>query len=517
MSDDKKKGPDLRAGIPLPELPEGGLLAGTCDGEAVVLVNHGGRYCALSGECTHLGAPLADGLVVDGEIRCPWHHARFSLATGEAVAAPAFEPLTRYDVVQRDGRLFVEGGDKASPVAPASVAPPRRIVIVGAGAGGYACAELLARHGFGERVTLIGNDPDAPYDRTFCSKQYLAGKSERDECLIHVEAFDGPGGPAVRREQTVVSIDPVARDVVLGDGERLAFDALVLAMGAEPEVPKLPGFDRANVHCLRTLADADALIAASAAGKRAIVVGASFIGLEVAASLTQRGVEVHVVAPDAIPLQKIVGEKVGTMIRRVHEKKRVQFHLGREARSFDGTTLVLDDASTIAADFIVVGTGVTPRTALARDAGLATAPDADGGGIVVDGRLQTSVPGIHAIGDIARYPDVHAGRDLRVEHWVHAERQGQFVARLLLRRAERFDDLPFFWSAHFDTGLRYLGHVDGIVGEEADGSIDGADFTIRYADGDGGAAFATCNRDLPALEVEAAWEAAGQRGRRDDA
>lgn len=496
--------PDLRLGIAVDDRAEGRLLAGTVDGQPVVIARAGGRWCAVAGKCTHLGAPLEEGLVVNGELRCPWHHARFSLDTGEAIAAPAFAPLTRFEVEERDGRLFVTGAKAADDRTVAT--SPGRVVIVGGGAGGHACAEMLARHGV-ESVTVISDDTDPPYDRTFCSKQYLIGMVPREEAsLVDDGLFDG-NGPILLVKRAVRSIDPQAKTVVLDDGSDVPFDVLVLATGAEPVRLDLPGFDRSNVHVLRTLRDADALIAAADAGKRAVVVGASFIGLEAAASLTQRDVKVQVVATDAIPLDKIVGAEIGSMIRKVHEEKGVRFHLGRKPVAFDGHGLTLDDGSRIETDFVVVGVGVKPRTALAEAAGLTMASHDEGGGVVVDERLETSVPGVFAIGDIARYPDRHAGKAIRVEHWVHAQRQGQFVARLLMKQAGRYDDLPFFWSAHFDTGLRYHGHVDGIEGSELDGSIEGRDFTIRF-DGAGiERAFVTCNRDLPALRVEAEWEA----------
>ncbi len=506
MDDDEDDGPDLRRGVPASALREASTMKGTFDGETLVLVRHEGRCHALSGKCTHLEAPLADGLVVDGALRCPWHHARFSIETGEAIAAPAFEPLSRFDVDERDGMIRVVGKRRPVEVAARDSGIATRVVIVGAGAAGHACAEMLARLGHGGRTTLVDDDGGRPYDRTFCSKQYLIGMVERDACFLPGIDRDGTDR-VVRVTKKVASIDATSKRIAFDDGATLAFDVLVLATGAEPKRPELPGFDLANVHLLRTLADADAIVAAAKDATRVAIVGASFIGLEAAASLTQRKLEVQVVSPDRVPLEKIVGAEVGAMIRGVHEEKGVRFHLGRDAKAFDGRRLTLDDDSTLDVDFVVVGVGVAPRTALAEAAGLTVASQDDGGGIVVDGRLETSVPGIHAIGDIARYPDRHAGRTVRVEHWVHAQRQGQYVARRLMRSAdEAFDDLPFFWSAHFDTGLRYLGHVDRIRDMDVDGSIEGRDFTVRYEGDAHDEAFATCNRDLPALEVEARWE-----------
>ena len=281
----------------------------------------------------------------------------------------------------------------------------------------------------------------------------------------------------------------------------------MIATGAEPKRPEGPALDGPGVFVLRTLADADAIIAAAEAGRCAAVLGASFVGLEVAASLRQRDVEVEVVAPDAVPLARVVGAEVGRMVQGVHEERGVRFRLGRKAQSFDRRRLILDDGSAVEADLVVAGIGVAPRVSLARDAGLAMAGEDEGRGIAVDARLETSAAGVFAVGDVASYPDAHVGRRIRVEHWVHAERQGQHVARVLMGEAGPYTDPPFFWSAHFDTGLRYLGHVGQIEGQEVDGTIEGREFVMRLHGPGREAAFVTCNRDPETLEEEARWEA----------
>jgi len=498
-------GPDLARGTAVEGLAEGQMLAGAFAGEPVVLIRQNGRFCAWSGTCTHMGAPLGEGLLVDGQLRCPWHHARFSVTSGEAVGAPAFQPLTRYMTSVTNGRVFVEAAPtvKSQPTAKherSLAAGAGRVVIIGAGAGGYACAELLGRAGHGGTVTLISDDPDPPYDRTLCSKQYLIGMTSRAESLM------SPALAAERHTGRAVAIDVGDRSVRLENGERVPFDVLVLATGGDPVRPDLPGFERSNVYVLRTLADADALIAAAGAARRVAILGASFIGLEAAASLKQRKLDVHVIAPDDVPLKKVLGAEVGRMIRMVHEEQGVVFHLGRKCTSFDGARLTLDDDSTVEADFVVLGLGVRPRTELAAAAGLKCAPSEQGGGVVVNGRLETSVPGIFAIGDIARYPDVHAGQSIRVEHWVHAQRQGQYLARALLGQSGEYCDPPFFWSAHFDTGLKYVGHVGSIEGTRVEGSVEERKFTIGYMGKGEERAFVTCGRELPALTVEAEWQ-----------
>jgi NADPH-dependent 2,4-dienoyl-CoA reductase/sulfur reductase-like enzyme/nitrite reductase/ring-hydroxylating ferredoxin subunit len=498
--------PDFEAGIDIATIPEGSIRTGCWRGRTVILANHQGRYCVLSATCTHLGAPLNQGVLVSGEVHCPWHHARFSLATGEAVGAPAFSPLTRFGTIIRGGRLFVtEPRPIAARAAPAQ-AP--RVVILGGGAGGHACAQWLIRSGFKGAMTVVSDDADPPYDRTFCSKQYLIGMKSRGESLLadsHLYQKES-GNSVLRLGFKALALDTQDKSLLLDGDERIGFDVLVLATGAEPKRPHWPGFDLPNVHVLRTLRDADALIRASQRAKRVAVIGASFIGLEVAASLKQRKLDVHVVTPEEVPLKQLLGAEVGKMIQAVHEEKGVHFHFGREVRRFDGGQLMLDDESAIEADFVVLGVGVTPRIEIAQAAGIACAPADEGGGVIVNERLESSQPGIFAIGDIARYPDPHTGKNIRVEHWVHAQRQGQHVARVIMDQANGYKDVPFFWSAHFDTGLRYMGHVGSILDARTEGSVEGRNFTRYYRGPKGEKAFVTCNRDRDALLEEAAWD-----------
>ena len=504
-TDDK---PDFARGIPAGDLPEGAMIEGTLGEDKVLLLRRDGAVTAIGARCTHLGAPLAKGIVAEGEIRCPWHHARFSLETGEAVGAPAFAPLPCYRAEERDGRITVTGRREAAS-RPEGAEPAKgslgKVVVIGGGAGGHACAEWLARAGHGAAVTLVSDDPDPPYDRTFCSKQYLSGKAPREKTMLAPDGFYGGEGPRLLRDR-VVSLDLGAEEIVTAGGERLAYDALVIATGAAPLKPDLPGFDRPEVHTLRSLKDADALIAAAEKARSVAVVGASFIGLEVAAAMIAREKSVTVVAPDAVPLAKVLGEAVGRFVQGLHEEKGVTFRLGRKVEGFDGTALTLDDGSRIEADLVVLGTGVSPRVDLAAAAGLALAQKDDGGGIAVDAHLATSAPGIYAIGDVASYPDPRSGRPLRVEHWVHAQRQGQHVARTLLGETAPFTETPFFWSGHYATSLRYVGHAGSAEEPRIEGEVGKGDFAVTYREDGRDAALATCKRDTRSLEVEAAWD-----------
>ncbi len=498
--------PDLAAGVAASDLGADTIIAGKVGDEDVVLLRSGGRLCALAGTCPHAGAPLAEGIVAEGMLRCPWHHARFAVNTGEAVSAPAFGLLDRFAVSEADGIIRVGAKLPAAAIAPAPTAERLgRIVIVGGGAAGHACAEMLARHGAGAAVTLLGDEPDAPYDRTACSKQYLAGKMERDGLPLPV-----PAGVTVRLGVRVARIDREARRVELEGGEAVAYDRLVLATGAAPLIPSFAGSDRADVHVVRTLADADALIAAAEGAERAIVIGSSYVGLEVAASLIARGLAVTVVSEAEVPLEKTAGPEVGAMIRRLHEGKGVTFHFGRSVDRWDGQAATLDDGTRVEGELLVAGTGVRPRTGLAEAAGLTLAAEEAGGGVAVDAMLRTSDEAIYALGDIASAPDPRLGHPIRVEHWAVAQHMGQWLARHLLGLADGgYEDVPFFWSGHYDVSLRYVGHVGSPDDRSVDGDPAGQDVAVTFADKGEPRALLTCGRDTAALAFELSLDRAG--------
>ncbi|HEY3812567.1 MAG TPA: FAD-dependent oxidoreductase [Caulobacteraceae bacterium] len=499
------EGPDLSRGVPFADIPVEGVVAGRVGDDAVIVARLGGGVVAYAAHCTHYGGPLAQGLRVGDTVRCPWHHACFSLRTGEALAAPAFAPLERWQVEVKNDVVFVRRKDETArpPQRAPMPNPPRRIVIVGGGAAGFAAAEMLRRLDYRGELTMLSADADAPYDRPNLSKDYLAGNAPEDWIPLRDEAFYRDHNIVLRMATPVASIDPGARELILESGERLGYDALLLATGAEPIRPHAPGFDQPNVHTLRSLADSRALIAAAKTAKKAVVIGASFIGLECAASLRKRGIEVDVVAPEAVPMLKVLGADFGAFVRALHEQNGVRFHLGRSVGGVQGTTVHLDDGSVLEADLVVLGVGVRPRVDLAKAAGLVV-----DNGVHVDDRLRTSVAGIWAAGDIAAYPDPISGERVRVEHWVAAERQGQAAAANMLGAERPFSEPPFFWSAHYDAEIRYVGAAPGWDTAKLDGDPSKRDCEVRYLKAGKVLAAATLGRDLASLEQAAAFEQA---------
>ena len=491
-------GPDLRDGVTLAEVPMDGVLAGHVGGEAVLLARFDDGLYAVGGACTHYGAPLAEGLAANGEIHCPWHHACFSLRTGAALKAPAFAPLGKWKVEIAGDRVFVRERDETpspSPPSPASTrVRPERIAIVGGGAAGFAAAERLRALGYDGALTMFSGDRDPPCDRPNLSKDYLAGSAPPEWIPLREPEFYAAHKIDLRLDCEIDVIDPVVRELRTMTGERHGYDRLLLATGAMPLWLSLPGFDLPNAHSLGSLADANRLITDCANAKTVAVVGAGFIGLEAAGALRARGLEVHVAAPEPLPMARLLGPELGRFLVDLHERNGVHFHLGAGVAGYDGQALALANGESIDADLLLVGIGVVPRTRLAEDAGIAVRK-----GILVDAQLRTSAKGVYAAGDVARYP--HAGGDARIEHWVHAQRQGQLAAENMLGGEREFAEVPFFWTHHHGLDLRVCGHLDGWDEVRIDGDLQQHDFIARYYRDGRLVAAASLGRDRALLEV----------------
>jgi NADPH-dependent 2,4-dienoyl-CoA reductase/sulfur reductase-like enzyme/nitrite reductase/ring-hydroxylating ferredoxin subunit len=502
-------GPDFAQGIPADLISDGGIEAGRVGGESALLVRRGGEFFIVGATCTHYGGPLAKGLVTGDTVRCPWHHACFSLRTGEALQAPAFSPLPRWQVEQRDGKVFArermeEPAKPDGKAAAVSAGQPARIVIVGGGAAGFAAAEKLRHEGYDGDITMVSSEDTPPVDRPVLSKGYLAGQASDDWLPLRPDSFYSGNRIALRLGASADRIDVQKRQLMLEDGTRLPYDRLLLATGAEPVRLSIPGADLPHVYTLRSLADCRAIIERARTAKRAVVLGASFIGLEVAAALRARGLDVHVVAPDNRPMERILGPEMGDFVRALHEQHGVVFHLGETPAAIDGKRVTLNGGGRLDADLVVAGIGVRPRTALAERAGLAVDR-----GVVVNEYLETSVPGIFAAGDIARWPDRHTGASIRVEHWVVAERQGQTAALNMLGQRQRFDAVPFFWSRHYNVPIDYVGYAESWDRLTVDGDIAAKDCLLRYERDGHPLAVASIHRDVESLQAEVAMEGMG--------
>jgi NADPH-dependent 2,4-dienoyl-CoA reductase/sulfur reductase-like enzyme/nitrite reductase/ring-hydroxylating ferredoxin subunit len=495
-------GPDFSQGIDFDEIPAEGTIAGRVGDDPVLLSRLDGDLFAIGGACTHYGGHLGDGLSEGGTIRCPLHHACFDLRTGAVLRAPALDPVDRWQVEVEGDRGFVRHKMEQPQASAAHVDPDiRRIVIVGGGAAGLACANELRRRGYRGELTMLTADADPPCDRPNLSKDYLAGSAPEEWLWLRSEDWYADNRVDLRLSTEVASIDPEARTVHCASGEQFPFERLLVATGAEPNRLDSPGLGGPNVHTLRSVRDARALAEQAHSGARAVIIGASFIGLEAAAALRQREVEVDIVSVEEIPLEHVFGRDVGLQLKALHESKGVRFHLNCVVEGFDGREVVLGGGKRIAADFALVAIGVRPRTALAEAAGASVR-----NGVLVDAHLQTSLPGIYAAGDIAAYPEPISGETARIEHWVVAERQGEVAAANMLGAEERFESAPFFWTEQYGVPIRYVGRASGWDAVTVEGDVQSGSLVARYFIDGSHCATATLGRDRENLKDELTME-----------
>jgi NADPH-dependent 2,4-dienoyl-CoA reductase/sulfur reductase-like enzyme/nitrite reductase/ring-hydroxylating ferredoxin subunit len=506
VSDANDLGPDLAAGVAVTDIPDGGMKAGHIRGTKALLARYGHEVFAIGAACSHLGGPLDQGLLVDHAVRCPWHHACFSLRSGRPLAAPAFDPLPRWEVVVEHGCVRV-GNQTPAPTPTRlrrSTGSDDRFVVIGGGAAGFAAVNMLLCSDFAGQITMISDDTAPPYDRTLLTKDYLDGHFGDDHLPLSNRNLFSEDRVQVMLRTTVKGIDPTARRLTLDDGRVLSYSKLLLATGAAPKLPNFPGAELPHVKLLRSLEDCRNILTAARVARDIVVVGGGFIGLEAAASLRDRGCKVSVVAPEKQPMARIFGSQLAELIAAVHRDHGVDWHVGRKIEQVTEATVRLDDGTVLDADLVVVGIGVAPRIGLAQAAGIAVDD-----GVLVDEYLATSAPDIFAAGDIARWLDRYSGGRIRVEHWVVAERQGQLAALNMMGHRQSYVAVPFFWTKHFDLSIRYIGHATSWDELNVEGDLSRRDGLVRFVKGGRLLAVATVERDVVALEEELAWESAG--------
>jgi NADPH-dependent 2,4-dienoyl-CoA reductase/sulfur reductase-like enzyme/nitrite reductase/ring-hydroxylating ferredoxin subunit len=495
-----KQYPDLRAGVKFDGLAESEPLLGHFDGETVILVRQGERVFATGAVCTHYGGPLAEGLVVDETIRCPWHHARFNLRTGEAAGAPALNPVSCFNVL-REGGMVMVSGKNAEDFRVACKLKPSSVVILGAGAAGAACADMLRAKGYAGPVTLAGDEEPGPVDRPNLSKDFMAGTAGEDWIPLRTREYYESIKVDLITNDPAVRLSPAEHKVSLRSGRTLSYGALLLATGAEPRSLPIEGADLPHVYRLRTLADCTAIIDKTREARKCAVIGSGFIGLEVAASLRHRGLAVSVIGPESVPLSKVLGAEMGSFIRKLHERHGVHFFTDAKPYAIRADRVEIGDGRFIEADLVIMGVGVSPRTALAEAAGIKV-----DNGVIVGETLQTSSADVFAAGDMARYPEPVSGAATRIEHWVVAERQGQAVARSMLGIGGAYREAPFFWSQHYDVTISYVGNAASWETCEIRGGLEKHDACAIYRRKGRTIAVATVGRDRLSLRIEAALE-----------
>jgi NADPH-dependent 2,4-dienoyl-CoA reductase/sulfur reductase-like enzyme/nitrite reductase/ring-hydroxylating ferredoxin subunit len=453
--------PQEEAVARITDLKDGEMKEVEVAGAKVLLVRLQGRFWAIGGECSHYGGPLAEGALSGSRVVCPWHQATFNVQTGEMLEPPALDDLARFQVRVEGDQVIVRAPDSGTGPHPPSMcrcdsrADGRTFVILGAGAAGNVAAQTLRQVGFKGRVLLITRETRLPYDRPNLSKGYLSGLAPPDSLPLRSKDFFRGIDVEVLLGRRVDQVNHGSREMVFQNGAKLSYDALLLATGGIPHRLPVPGADLENVFTLRNVGDADAILAAASAGARAVIVGASFIGMETAASLTRRGLKVTVTAPGAIPFARSLGPEIGGVLQKLHEENGVAFRLGTQVTEIQGRGRVeqvrLNTGETLAADLVLVGIGVRPAIDFLKGVEVNA-----NGSVSVDEFLRVT-DGLYAAGDIARFPDWRTGEAIRIEHWRLAEQHGQVAARNMAGKPTPFRGVSFFWTEHFDLNLQYVG------------------------------------------------------------
>jgi NADPH-dependent 2,4-dienoyl-CoA reductase/sulfur reductase-like enzyme/nitrite reductase/ring-hydroxylating ferredoxin subunit len=488
------------------ELKDGEMKQVSVNGTDILLARVKGKYHALGANCTHYGAPLVEGVLSDERIVCPWHHACFNATTGDLEEPPALDSLPCYEVRVEGENVIVclqdEMEDRRTPAMTKrdSSADARLFVIIGGGAAGYAAAQTLREDGFQGRVLLITREDRAPYDRPNLSKDYLQGHAEPEWMPLRAEEFYAEHDVEVLRDKEVVRVDAAKKLITFKDGETLVYDSLLVATGGTPRRLNIPGSDLKNIFVLRSIGDTDAIIEAARGASSAVVIGASFIGMETASSLRERKLSVTVVAPDKVPFEKTLGPEIGRLLQQVHESHGVRFKLGTSAASFEGDgavkTIVLSSGERIETDLVIIGVGVRPATTFLEGFNLHK-----DGGVYVD-RYLCAADGVYAAGDIAFFPSALTNERQRIEHWRTAQQQGRVAAHNMAGRKVEFDGVPFFWTRQFDAGLLYVGRATGWDEIIYQGDVSRQDFLAFYVSGNRVLAVAGMNRDRDMAALE---------------
>ena len=481
------------------DLRDGEMMQVSVGRRTVLLLRVEGKFYALGAKCPHYGAPMAEGLLHGHRVLCPWHKSVLDALTGDLEDTPTLEALARFDARVQDGNVVVTVPDRAPsertmPMAgydPA--ADPRHFVILGGGAAGNAAAEALRQEGFEGRVTIITKEADLPYDRPQLSKDFLGSTEEVSDPTLRPAEFYEEHGIEVRTGCEVVAADVKARRLEFADGASLDCDALLLATGGRPRRLSVEGGELENVFTLRSLADCRRIKEVAGPGKRAVVVGASFIGMETAASLARRGLSVTVIGREA-PFSRTLGPEIGRMFQEMHEEAGTTFRMGAGLKSFEGRRKVeavrLEDGTRVPADLVLEGVGIEPATDMLRGAALN-----EDGSVTVDAHLRVAEE-VYAAGDVARFPDWRTGEPMRIEHWRLAQQHGRTAARNMVGRDAPFASAPFFWTNQGGPSLGYVGATRGWDEIIYQGDPAERDFMAFYVKGGRIAAVAGLGRNV---------------------
>ena len=493
---------------PVGTLKEGEMRQVSVADKEVLLACSEGEVWAIAPKCTHAGANLIDGIIKDGRVVCPWHNACFSLRSGQMLEPPALNDLAQYPTSVEADTVYVELSDSFESDVEESKVPElgkqasddRTFVIIGGGAAGCAAAQMLRQVKFEGRIVLITASQEPPYDRTKLSKAYLQQDQADDLDLLRPISFYRRYDITLKTAAKVTKLDAKAQMITYGDRESIQYDVLLIATGGAVKKIPMDGSSLDNVFTLRQAQDARAILEASKQAKKVVIVGSGFIGMEVASSLNQQGLDVTVVTPNAVPFEKVLGEQVGQLMMQIHESHGVKFKLESKAIAFKGDGKVesveLENGDVLPADMVVVGIGVQPATDFIEGIAL----DEDDKSVPVNQYLRAA-PNVYAAGDIAQFPHFMTGESVRIEHWRLAMQHGRTAARNMTGESVAFESVPFFWTGQYDVKLRYIGHAEKWDDIVIQGSLEDKSFLAFYVKDEQVLAVAGigCDRDIAAI------------------
>ncbi|KAK1160087.1 apoptosis-inducing factor 3-like isoform X2 [Acipenser oxyrinchus oxyrinchus] len=474
-------------------------------GKALLIKEHG-EYSAISHKCPHYGAPLVKGVLSGGRVRCPWHGACFSIATGDIEDFPGLDSLEKFQVKVEKDKVIIRANKQALQTQKRTrmmskctglsnySAGVTSVLIIGAGPAGLVCAETLRQEGFGDRIVMCTVDKHQPYDRPKLSKSL---ESTAEQITLRSKEFFQKYDIELLKEKEVVTVDIKTKTVIFRDGLKMVYKNLLIATGSSPKILNCKGTDVENVFYLRTPEDANC-IAKLANNKNAIVVGASYVGMEVAAYLAEKAHSVSVVSQEDIPFRKALGEKVGRAIMKMFDNNRIKFYMLNEVSEFRGQQgklkeVVLNSGKVLRADVCIIGAGVSPATSFLKHSGI----NMDSKGFIpVSKTMQTNVPGVFAAGDVVTFPlALRSNKKVNVPHWQMAHMHGRIAALNMLGQATEINTIPYFWTAMFGKSIRYAGHGEGFDSVIIQGDLDELKFVAFYTKSEEVIAVASMNYD----------------------
>ena len=430
------------------------------DGREILLTRIKDSYNALGANCTHYGAPLSEGVLCNGVIMCPWHHACFDAKTGNLLDPPARDSLPKYETkIAGDDIIVLVPEELETSRIPDMIklnsSDNRNYVIVGGGAAGNAAAQSLREGGYTGKIMMITEENRFPYDRPNLSKDYLSGEAQPEWMPLRGEDFYKENGIEILFNRKVKGVDVAAKEIIFDDNNRMKYGKILLATGGVPRNINIPGANLKNIFYLRSFEDCDKIIEACKKASKAVVIGASFIGMEAAYSLHERKLNVTVVAPEEVPFKNIFGNEIGNLIKNLQEDHGIKFKLSTQLSKFEGDekvgSVVLSNGEKIECDLVVIGIGVKPATDFIKGINL----EKDGS-IKVDEYLRADED-TFAAGDIATFP--YNGNNIRIEHWRLAEQMGRIAGFNMAGKKIKFNKQPFFWTAQAGLNIRYAGYA----------------------------------------------------------